>query len=148
MGQDVQGECQMSAKNAPKPQQNTMVVLKTDFIAEVIKWGIKQNPFKGQLPRKTEVVMEKLNKLLPEFIETTNMRAFVSETIEQVPEIRDWNLSQVELERGVKVDDENRPSFAFTRRYDQPKPEYDFIDIDALKQNVTRSLEREAAAYA
>ncbi len=125
-----------------------MVVLKTDFIAEVIKWGIKQNPFKGQLPRKTEVVMEKLNKLLPEFIETTNMRAFVSETIEQVPEIRDWNLSQVELERGVKVDDENRPSFAFTSRYDQPKPEYDFIDIDALKQNVTRSLEREAAEYA
>jgi len=125
-----------------------MVVLKTDFIAEVIKWGIKQNPFKGQLPRKTEVVMEKLNKLLPEFIETTNMRAFVSETIEQVPEIRDWNLSQVELERGVKVGDENRPSFAFTSRYDQPKPEYDFIDIDALKQNVTRSLEREAAEYA
>ncbi len=132
----------------PKPQQNTIVVLKTTFIAEVIKWGILQNPFKGRLPRKTEVVMEKLNKLLPEFIETTNMRAFVSETIEQIPEIRDWNLSQVERERGVKVDDENRPSFMFTSRYDQPKPEYDFIDIDALKHNVTRSLEREAAAYA
>jgi len=138
----------MSAKNAPKPQQNTIVVLKTDFIAEVIRWGIKQNPFKGQLPRKTEVVMEKLNALLPEFIETTNMRAFVSETIEQVPEIRDWNLSQVERERGVKVDDENRPPFMFTSMYVQPKPEYDFIDIDALKQNVTRSLEREAAEYA
>jgi len=132
----------------PKPQQNTIVVLKITFIAEVIKWGILQNPFKGQLPRKTEVVMEKLNTLLPEFIETTNMRAFVSEIIEQVPEIRDWNLSQVERERGVKVDDENRPSFAFTSLYDQIKPEYDFIDIDALKQNVTRSLEREAAEYA
>ena len=138
----------MSAKNAPKAQQNTIVVLKTDFIAEVIKWGIKQNPFKGQLPRSTDVIVEKLHTLLPEFIETTDMRAFTSETIEQVPEIRDWNLSQVERERGVKVDDENRSPFMFTSRYDQPKPEYDFIDIDALKQNVTRSLEREAAEYA
>lgn len=125
-----------------------MVILKTTFIAEVIRWGIKQNPFKGQLPRSTDIIVEKLNKLLPELIETDNMRAFVSETIEQVPEIRDWNLSQVERERGVKVDDENRPPFAFTSRYDQIKPEYDFIDIDALKQNITRSLEREAAAYA
>jgi len=138
----------MSAKNTPKPQHSAVVILKTDFIAEVIKWGIKQNPFKGQLPRSTEVIIEKLNALLPEFIETMNMRAFVSETIEQVPEIRDWNLSQIERERGVKVDDENRSPFMFTSRYDQPKPEYDFIDIDALKQNVTRSLEREAAEYA
>src|SRR5438132_12970038 len=104
-----------------------MTVLKTDFIAEVIKWGIKQNPFKGQLPRSTDIIMEKLNKLLPEFIETDNMRAFVSETIEQIPEIRDWNLSQVERERGVKVDDENRPPFAFTSLYDQIRPEHDFI---------------------
>jgi hypothetical protein len=121
-----------------------MVILKITFIAEVIKWGILQNPFKGQLPRNTEVIMEKLHTLLPEFIETDNIRAFVSETIEQVPEIRDWNLSQVERERGVKVDDEDRPPFAFTSLYDQIKPEYDFIDIDALKQNVTRSLEKEA----
>src|SRR6266700_6446382 len=119
----------------PKPQQNTIVVLKTTFIAEVIKWGILQNPFKGRLPRKTEVVMEKLNKLLPEFIETDNMRAFVSETIEQIPEIRDWNLSQVEYQNGVKVDDEKRDGFVFVSRYGQPQPEHDFIDIDALKRN-------------
>jgi len=125
-----------------------MVILKTDFIAEVIRWGIRQNPFKGQLPRSADVVVEKLNALLPEFIETDNMRAFVSETIEQIPEIRDWNLSQVEYQNGVKVDDEKRGGFVFVSRYDEPKPEYDFIDIDALKQNITISLEREAAAYA
>ncbi len=125
-----------------------MVILKIAFIAEVVKWGIRQNPFQGQLPRQAEIVVEKLNKLLPDFIETTDMRAFVSETIDRIPEIRDWNLSQVELERGVKVDDESRPAFIFTSRYDQPKPEYDFIDIDALKQNITRSLKIEAAEYA
>src|SRR6266571_9111605 len=125
-----------------------MVILKIAFIAEVVKWGIRQNPFQGQLPRQAEIVVEKLNKLLPDFFETTDMRAFVSETIDRIPEIRDWNLSQVELERGVKVDDESRPAFIFTSRYDQPKPEYDFIDIDALKQNITRSLKIEAAEYA
>ncbi len=131
-----------------RKQGSSMVILKTDFIAEVIRWGIRQNPFKGQLPRSADVVVEKLNALLPEFIETDNMRAFVSETIEQIPEIRDWNLSQVEYQNGVKVDDEKRGGFVFVSRYDEPKPEYDFIDIDALKQNITISLEREAAAYA
>lgn len=125
-----------------------MTILKADFIAEVMKWGIRQNPFKGEMPRKALVVVEKLNALLPEFIETTNMRAFTSETIDQVPEILDWNLSQVEREHGVNVSDENRRAFVFVSRYGGPTPEYDFIDIDALKQNVTRSLEREAAAYA
>lgn len=121
-----------------------VVMLKTDFIAEVMKWGIRQNPFKGALPRNADVIVEKLNALLPEFIDTMDLRAYVSETIDQIPEIRDWNLSQIEIERGVKVDDEDRPAFAFTSRYDQPKPEYDFIDIDALKQNITLSLQREA----
>ena len=62
-------------KARKKPER--MVILKTTFIAEVVKWGIVQNPFKGQLPRKTETVMEKLNALLPEFIDTTDMRAYV-----------------------------------------------------------------------
>ncbi len=124
-----------------------MVILKTDFIAEVVKWGIKQNAFKGELPRQTEIIVEKLNKLLPEFIETNDMRTFTSATIEQVPEIRDWNLSQVEYQNGVKVDDEKRDGFVFVSRYGQPQPEHDFIDIDALKRNIAVSLEREAAAY-
>jgi hypothetical protein len=124
-----------------------MVILKTDFIAEVVKWGIKQNAFKGELPRQTEIIVEKLNKLLPEFIETNDMRTFTSATIEQVPEIRDWNLSQVEYQNGVKVDDEKRDGFVFVSRYGQPNPEHDFIDIDALKRNIAVSLEREAAAY-
>ena len=98
------------------------------------------------MPRNADVIVSKLNALLPEFIDTADLRAYVSETIDQIPEIRDWNLSQVEIERGVKVDDETRPvGFAFASRYDQPKPEYDFIDIDALKQNVTLSLKRDAS---
>ena len=135
-------------KTSPRPKNERMVVLKTSFIAEVVKWGIRQNPFQGQLPRQIDIVVEKLNALLPElFIDTTDLRAFVSATIDQVPEILDWNLSQDERKRGIKVDDESRPAFTFASRYEQPKPEYDFIDIDALKQNITRCLEKEAAEH-
>ncbi len=126
-----------------------MIILKTDFIAEVMKWGIRQNPFQGEMPRKAVIIVEKLHKLLPDFIiEVDNIHAFTSETIDQVPEILDWNLSQTEYKKGVKVSDESRDSFVFVSRYDQPRPEYDFIDIDALKRNIATSLEREAAAYA
>jgi hypothetical protein len=126
-----------------------MIILNTEFIAEVMRWGIRQNPFKGEMPRKAAIVVEKLNKLLPDFIiETDNIRAFTSETIDQIPEILDWNLSQTEYKKGVKVSDESRDSFVFVSRYDQPRPEYDFIDIDALKHNIATSLEKEAAAYA
>lgn len=133
----------MVALNPPVKKNKHIVILKRTFIAEVVKWGIMQNPFAGQLPRKTETIVERLNTLLPEFIDTTNIRAFTGEIVEMVPEIREWNLSQVEYERGVKVDDESRPPFAFASRYDQPKPEHDFIDLDALKQNIVRSIEQE-----
>jgi hypothetical protein len=123
--------------------------MKSTFIAEVVKWGIRQNPFEGKLPRNTDIVVEKLNALLPtDTIEIRSIRNFVSETIDQIPEIRDWNLSQVEIERGVKVDDESRAPFVFTSRYTSIKAEYDFIDIDALKQNIVRCLKQEVAEYA
>jgi hypothetical protein len=126
-----------------------MIIMKSTFIAEIVRWGIRQNPFEGKLPRNTDIVVEKLGVLFPDVtIEVDDLRKFVSETIDQVPEIRDWNLSQIELEAGVNVDDENRRGFVFVSRYSQPSPEYDFIDIDALKQNITRCLKQEVAEYA
>lgn len=129
------------------PEGETITVFKPVFIAEVIRWGMRQNPFAGALPRKAKVVVEKLQTLLPDFIETGDMLAYVSSIIEQVPEIRDWNLSQVELECGVTVDDPTRPPFAFESLYFQTKPEYDFIDLSALAQNIARSLVEEYASY-
>lgn len=119
-----------------------LFLFKADIIAEIIRWGIRQNPFEGKLPRKTEIVVEKLNTLLPNsMMEVEDIRHFINSLIEQVSEIREWNLSEVEYRAGVKVDDETRDRFAFVSRYDSSPAEQDFIDIDALKQNIIRSLE-------
>lgn len=131
----------------PHERKISMIILRTYFISEVVKWGIRQNPYAGQLPRNIDVVIEKLHQIVPDIIETDDIRLFTHTTLEQIPEVRDWNLSQVERERGITVDDPTRAPFMFTSRYDQPKPEYDFIDLDALKQNIARSLKREAAEY-
>ena len=46
----------------------------------------------------------------------------------------DLNKSYAEKD-GKKV-----PEIMFTSRYDQPKPEYDFVDLDALERNVLSML--------
>lgn len=114
---------------------------KSEIIATVMQWGIQQNPFTDRLPRKSDVIMQKLNSFFPNVIvEVEDICSFVSGLIDNVPEIREWNLSQFEYEHHVTVDDPNRAPYAFTSSYTTIKPEHDFIDLDALKRNVTRSL--------
>lgn len=60
-----------------------------------------------------------------------------------IPEFVELNLSQVEFEKGISVNDETWPKFAFTSRYDVNTPESwknDFIDLDAFIGNVHHRL--------
>ena len=54
------------------------------------------------------------------------------------------NLSYNEMKAGISVDDPNREKITFSSRYDGPKWEDDFIDLDALINNVVRDTIREA----
>ena len=54
------------------------------------------------------------------------------------------NLSYNEMKAGISVDDPNREKVTFSSRYDGPKWEDDFIDLDALINNVVRDTIREA----
>lgn len=54
------------------------------------------------------------------------------------------NLSYNEMKAGISVDDPNREKVTFSSRYDSPKWEDDFIDLDALINNVVRDTIREA----
>lgn len=125
-------------------KQDTIFLSKEVLIAEILKWAIRQNPYAGQLPRKTEAVVERLNALLPDgLLAVEHIRSYVNSLIDQVPEIGEWNLSEVEYRNGVKVDDEERATFVFVSRFGGPSPEHDFIDLDALKGNVAYSLRKE-----
>lgn len=72
--------------------------------------------------------------------------SFLDYLMEKVPEIRQLNLTFEEWERGLRdPDDPSRPMFTFTTRYDRYTEESwksDFIDLDALKQNMAYRLAR------
>jgi hypothetical protein len=68
---------------------------------------------------------------------------FISDILMPIEKFRELNLSQLEFDNGIKVDDEERDKFAFTDRYSSI-PEYDiFIDLDACIQNIFSSFELE-----
>jgi len=54
--------------------------------------------------------------------------------IEGISVIMDWNCPKI-----------GNHTMVFVSRYDTPKPDYDFIDLDALCRNVAFSVIREAA---
>ena len=70
---------------------------------------------------------------------------FVEGILSSISSFMELNLSQIEFEKGIKVDDEDRAKYAFTSRYDVETSESwksDFIDLDAFTRNVTRGLFR------
>ena len=73
-------------------------------------------------------------------IEADELRELCRQAAHNIPSIANLNLSKVEREAGIAVDDPSRPKFAFSSRYDRPKAEHDFIDLDALARNVSRTL--------
>lgn len=74
-------------------------------------------------------------------VENDKVYKFFEDILFSIPEFRDLNLTQIEYENGVQVDDENRGKYHFISRYDVYDSESwksDFIDLDAFIQNVTR----------
>lgn len=64
---------------------------------------------------------------------------WLTNTLKSCPEFRNLNLSQNEVDKGVSVSDESRPTFAFTSAYDvETKDSWrdDFIDLDAAIRNI------------
>jgi len=119
-------------------------------------WAYNQCP--NQTPRKIETVMSKLKGAIEEdfILPFESDKTFYTKDIEQgkvyeyihnllhaIPEFKEWNLSQIEYDNGVKVDDESRPQYNFTSAYDVRDESYwknDFVDLDAFVNNVVRSI--------
>jgi hypothetical protein len=104
------------------------------------------------IPRKIESLFEKLTALcraefqksgkdfyLKEF-EYSEIRPWLREHILPIEEIKLLNLSVYEEKKGINVDDDNRGGFVVTDRHTTIKEEHDFIDLEALVQNVSNDL--------
>lgn len=128
----------------------TQYVFHKDIIAEFLRWIVRLSPITEELPDLNAIAKaldtyfkERLtNKVVDGMygIEADDLRALCVAATRDIPLIDDLNLSKAEREAGITVNDPNRPAFVATSRYFQPKPEHDFIDLDALAMNVSRTL--------
>ncbi|MDD6638461.1 MAG: hypothetical protein PUE81_06770 [Lachnospiraceae bacterium] len=105
-------------------------------------------------PRKAEIIMQKMrdafrseayndNEFYTVLVEKDALYNWMKDKLFSIPEFQELNLTQIEFEKGISVDDESRTKFCFTTRYDVYDSESwksDFIDLYAFVQNVHRRL--------
>lgn len=108
----------------------------------------------ARLPRKADIIMQKVReKIRIDFfndneyyslrIGRDELYKYVEKLLKDIPEFNELNLTLIEFEKGIAVDDESRPKYAFTTRYDVHNDESwknDFIDLDAFIGNVVGML--------
>jgi hypothetical protein len=105
-------------------------------------------------PRKVEIIMQKVKEAFRKDAYNDNewyclevgrdiIYKYLDTLLKGIPEFMELNLSQIEHEHNVSVDDESRLKYSFTTRYDRHNSESwksDFIDLDAFIRNVHRRL--------
>ena len=105
-------------------------------------------------PRKSETIMKKVrdnfrkeaindNFHFRMNIPTDELYVYIDRLLKSIPEFEELNLSHNEYYNGVKVHDEDRPSFGFVSSYDVETEESwkdDFVDLDAFVRNVCSNL--------
>ena len=135
-----------------------MIVSADCFKGMIAYWAYAQCP--GRRPRNFLKVMDAVENIILdkfqllggsndnfryfEIYDNEYTRAvlelFTRDSLMSIPEFVDWNLSENEIEQGIRVDDPARGKYAFTSRYDTLKEKDDFVDLDAFISNVTRSI--------
>lgn len=135
-----------------------MIILSiNDFVGAIAYNAYRMAP--NHAPRKIEIVMEKVRNYLRENLEQPlktdktfwskgfepkEVYGFIRDMMFSIPEFKEWNLSQIEYEKGISVDDETRSEFSFSSRYDIRDEDFwkdNFIDLDAFVNNVCRVID-------
>lgn len=130
----------------------TTLISERDLMFAIAGQLFDQAP--NRQPRKAEVIMQKVKDAFRkdahndnewyslEVVEADTFK-YVKALLMEIPEFVELNLSQVEFEKNISVDDEGRGKYLFTSRYDKHTAESwkrDFIDLDAFIGNVHRRL--------
>lgn len=127
------------------------------LIGNVVYEAIKCKNY-PTLPRKIDIIVNKVTELykrefdnfmydnfyIKYFDTSEELHEWIKANIMTIPEIQELNLTQVEYNEGITVDDPNRPKYAFTSSYENTPPENeDFIDLEAYSRNLCHDLIRE-----
>lgn len=103
-------------------------------------------------PRKSKIIMKKARDNFRKKAKNNNefyyieidfekeiIFRLINDILMDIPEFEELNLSQIEFEKNIKVNDPNRPKFSFKSMYDKENSEswkHDFIDLDAFIRNI------------
>lgn len=69
-------------------------------------------------------------------VELKDLYKFIKNILMPIDKFRDLNLSPIEYEQGVTVDDPDRPKFQFVSAFDNIREDNNFVDLDACIQNI------------
>lgn len=137
----------------------TIIITKFDIISAIAYCGIQQSPH--LFPENLDGALIALEKRIDERrifksprkkndvnifleIEQSELMPLIRELIFNTPEISIWNVTKMERETLGITDhkDAKRPvKLSGTSRYGEMQPEdMDFIDLDALSQNVCNMI--------
>jgi len=117
-----------------------ILISESQLLGAIAKWGIRQSPY--PYPDNLEVVLRKVHDTVSEFFEHADLgfiefdtedsvREFTHDALKDIPEWLEWN----DRKNG------NDAPFQFTSRYDtKGNPDDDFIDLDAMIQNIAREM--------
>lgn len=98
-------------------------------------WAVRQSPY--TVPENLGAAIEQFMGEwgMGDFVMTTSkeLHAEVKRAIANCPLIEAWNHPKI-----------GSHEYVFVSRYDQPKSDYDFIDLDALARNIAHSLTLES----
>jgi hypothetical protein len=132
---------------------NVITVSLKELLAVTGYYLISQSP--NVYPRKLDIILEKINdEFLKDYksignyfkykhIKDSELYDFVDKTLKDVSEFHELNLTNNEIKAGVKIGDERGNGFVFVSRYhDGPDEDNNFIDLDAVVQNVTYMLKK------
>ena len=126
------------------------MVTKDEVLAAIAYWGTRQDPY--NTPENLEIVISKMRDMIenefkkdmPNFYYQEFQKSQIEDWLQQklmdIEEFVDWNLSHIEKQNGIKVNDENRGSFLFTSASSHTPEEHDFIDLDACIRNIANML--------
>lgn len=131
-------------------REATILVSERNLLFVVAGQLFDQAP--NRQPRKAEIIMKKVrdafradkrcnndNEWYSIRLPEKEVYQFIKDMMFSIPEFQELNLSQIEYENGVSVDDENRAKYSFVTRYDKYDSESwksDFVDLDAFVRNV------------
>lgn len=105
-------------------------------------------------PRKAEIIMKKVrdkfrekacndNEFYTLNIPEDELYDYIKNILMSIDEFRELNLTYIEYQNNVSVDDPNRTKYNFVTAFDKEDSESwknDFIDLDAFVRNANRNI--------